>query len=116
MSFQDVKNYYLGLDGEKFNCSQSILKGFKDKFDIDESKINEFKKFGGGNAPKGLCGAYYATLEITCKNHSDKINELEEYFMDNIGHLKCTEIKDSHCASCWDCVKKCAEFLQSIDK
>lgn len=41
---------------DNLNCAQSVLK----YFDAPAAQIAEFKAFGGGRAPEGLCGALYA--------------------------------------------------------
>ncbi|QNU67076.1 histidine phosphatase family protein [Ruminiclostridium herbifermentans] len=108
-----AKNYYLGKEGcQKMNCAQAVLCAFKNQFEIKENTIDVFRSFGGGNAPEGMCGAYYAARYIlqNC-SAENQLSELENYFLKHAGDLKCKEIRQGRRLSCVGCVEKNSEFL-----
>ncbi len=108
-----AKNCYLGKEGcQKMNCAQAVLCAFKNQFEINENTIDIFKGFGGGNAPEGICGAYYAAryiLQSSSEEH--QLSALEDYFLKYAGDTRCKEIKESKKLSCVGCVEKNSEFL-----
>ncbi len=108
-----AKNYYLGKEGYKrMNCAQSVVSAFKKELKIDENIIDSFKSFGGGNAPDGMCGAYYAARYMLQQCSADKqLSELEKYFLNCAGDIKCKEIRLGRKLSCIGCVEKSSEFL-----
>jgi len=95
----------------KLNCAQKVLAAFKDKFDADEKTLAKFAYFGSGNAPEGLCGAYYAAKYLIEEKQPAKLEELETFFRNAAGSLKCKEIRQMKKLSCSGCVEKAAEFL-----
>lgn len=113
MAINTAKNHYLGKNGcKRMNCAQAIMHAFKEKFEIDESMVEQFKLYGSGNAPDGLCGAYYATKHILEKSTaSGKDGELEKYFLEKAGAVKCREIRRAKKLSCLGCVEGCCEYL-----
>jgi hypothetical protein len=115
MSIELALNYYLGKNGCKLNCAQSIIKAFKEQFKVEADVIEQFGFYGKGNAPEGLCGALYAVKYLSEKN-PNIINfaEFQESFQGQAGAIKCREIKAARRFSCLDCIEKCAEFLQNI--
>jgi hypothetical protein len=101
---EKARNIFFGLNGEKkLNCAQTIIASNVQK---DMKNIDLFAGYGGGQAPNGLCGAYYAV----CYLHPEKITDFEKYFMKEVGFLKCKELKQNK-ISCLVCVEKAAEFL-----
>jgi len=115
MPVKTAKNHYLGLSEHKrMNCAQSVIAAFKDKFDLKDEEIEEFKHFGGGKAPEGLCGAFYASKYILKQFHIEKEIEFEKYFVKLSGSNKCREIRQRKIFSCLDCVEKSAEYLSGI--
>jgi len=116
MPINKAKNHFLGKDGfERMNCAQSMVYTFKKKFNIDVD-IESFKKYGGGRAPEGLCGALYAAEYILRKvNMTEKVKDLEKFFFDQASALKCRDIRREKKLSCLGCVEKCSEFLADID-
>lgn len=114
MPVNKAKNYFLGKDGiKRLNCAQSVICAFKEEYGIDEDMIEKFKEFGGGRAPEGVCGAYYAAKFVLEKSKSEKIVELSKNLTDLAGSLKCTEIRANKKLSCLGCVEKASEFLDS---
>jgi len=112
MPVNKAKNYFLGKDGiKRLNCAQSVISAFKENYDIDADTIERFKELGGGKAPEGVCGAYYAAKFVLEKNAPEKIVELSNYLIEHAGSLNCTEIKSNKRLSCLGCVEKVSEYL-----
>ena len=110
-----AKNHFLGLsDHKRMNCAQAIVAAFAKEYNIDETTVEDFKHFGGGRAPDGLCGAYFAARHILRQYHSDKEKDFEDHFKSSCGSDICREIKVKHKVSCLVCVEKCAEYLSQI--
>ena len=93
---------------EKYNCAQAVLKFFEDHPAASPEKIEEFKQFGGGRAPDGVCGAIYAASHIL--NNEKLAAELKETFKREAGSCGCREIKDAGRLSCAGCVDLAADF------
>ena len=96
MSFEKAISSYTGKNGERrMNCVQSIVNGFKEECNILPDTIHEFH-YGGGRAPGGLCGAYYAAKTLLDSSKvKDKIQELEQDFINDAGSVKCREIRQN---------------------
>ena len=115
MRTERAKAHYLGKDGcKKLNCGQAVISAFKDKFFLGESIVNMFSGYGGGRAPEGVCGAYYAAKYILGQNHSERIKECEEKLLSCAGSTKCKEIRGLKKLSCVGCVEKMAEFVDKV--
>ncbi|MCX7749607.1 MAG: C-GCAxxG-C-C family protein [Clostridia bacterium] len=115
MQAKKAKKHYLGQDGcKRMNCAQSIICAFKENFNFSEDIVESFKSFGGGNAPDGLCGAFYAVKYIMEQKRSEQLNLFENYFLEHAGALSCRDIKGLRKLSCIGCVEKSAEFLESL--
>ena len=114
MPVNTAKNHYLGKEGcKRMNCAQSVISAFKEKFDLSEETIELFRPYGTGRAPDGLCGAFYAAKYILEKNDAEvKASELENYFLEQAGAVKCHEIRVGKKLSCIGCVEKSSEFLE----
>ncbi|MDD5130892.1 MAG: C-GCAxxG-C-C family (seleno)protein [Candidatus Omnitrophica bacterium] len=108
-----AKNHFLGKDGYvKLNCAQSVIKAYHDLFNASAQEVDAFVGLGGGKAPEGKCGAYYAAWQLASKNNSLKINRFERDFINAAGSLKCKEIRKQRKLSCLGCVEKAAELLE----
>ncbi|MDP4182713.1 MAG: C-GCAxxG-C-C family (seleno)protein [Bacillota bacterium] len=115
MSVIKAKNNYIGQGGcVRMNCAQSVVSAFKDKFNLDDELVESFRAFGGGRAPAGVCGAYYAVKSIIERVDKDKADELKKYFLDHAGALECSNIRGLKKLSCVGCVEKSSEFLENI--
>ena len=42
------------------NCAQRVLLAFAEKYNIEETLVSEFKKYGHGRAPNNECGALFS--------------------------------------------------------
>ncbi len=115
MSAIKAKNNYIGVNGSRMNCAQAVLSAFKEKYNIQEDLVERFRNYGGGRAPDGLCGAYYAVKYILSNYDKEKVEELEKYFLENAGALQCSNIKGLKKLSCVGCVEKSSEFLEKLD-
>lgn len=83
---------------KRYNCAQSVLKLHA----VEEEKVDEFKAFGGGRAPEGVCGALHAALDLL---HPDTHEEVRSEFKEHAGSEKCREIRQLGKLSCLECVK-----------
>lgn len=114
MPINKARNHYLGKEGlKRLNCAQSVISAFKEKYEIDDDTIDLFKGYGGGNAPEGVCGAFYAGMFALEKQAPEKIEEFKKYFIENAGSLSCREIRTNKKLSCVGCVEKSSEYLHS---
>lgn len=118
MPVKTAKNYYLGEEGcKRMNCAQAVLCAFKEKFDVSEDMIESFKAYGGGRAPEGVCGAFYAAKHILEKSGAqEKVSELEKCFAEQAGAVKCHEIRQCKKLPCLGCVEKCSELLEKYER
>jgi len=94
---------------EKFNCAQSILRGFQDKFQVSDEQIAEAKKNGGGRAENGICGALHSAAQLAANDEIGKV--LHERFIVHAGSDKCREIRGEGKLSCAGCVELAAKTL-----
>lgn len=109
-----ARNNYTGQNGTRMNCAQSVVSAFKDIFGLEDDMIETFRAYGGGRAPGGLCGAYYAAKCIIEKVDKEKAAELDKYFISHAGALNCSNVRSLKRLSCVGCVEKGSEFLESI--
>jgi hypothetical protein len=115
MSVIAAKNNYIGHGGcKRMNCAQSVLSAFKEKFALEDNLVDSFKDYGGGKAPAGVCGAYYAAKCITDRYDKEKSQQLERYFLEHAGALECKNIRGLKKLSCIGCVEKSSEFLEKL--
>ena len=101
---------YLNAEPEKWNCTQSIFKGFQKEFNIPDSRIAEIKVFGGGRAPEGICGALFAAEILLAEQGKSSI---KEKFKEKVGNITCLAIKREHKIPCRDCVRIADELLEN---
>lgn len=110
-----AKNYFLGKEGlKRLNCAQSVISAFKDKYSIDNETVELFELYGGGKAPEGMCGAYYAAKFALEQRSPEKLEEFEKYFIDLAGSVSCHQIRANKKLSCLGCVEKSAEFIKCV--
>ena len=113
MSQEKAKEYFLGQNGQtKLNCAQSVVKACAGGLGVSEEEISLYAGCGGGKAPEGVCGAYYAAYSLLSKKRPQQISLLKETFSAAAGSLTCKEIRAHKKLTCLGCVEKAADFLQ----
>ncbi len=109
----DAVDRYKGINGKnKENCTLSIIKTFNDYINITDEELVNYQRYGGGRAPEGVCGAYYAADRLFQESDSEDMDKLREAFEKEAGSLKCREIRKMGKLSCDGCVRKIAELLE----
>ena len=108
MKEEALKQYHGPLG---YSCAQAVMKSAEKHLPIEEEKLVELRKAGGGRARDGLCGALYAAKELM-QNESCKENA-REHFIQNAGSLKCREIRRDGQMSCQECVATAAELAET---
>lgn len=114
MSVNKAQNIFLGRDGyQRKNCAQAVISAFKDKYTLNSDIAETFRHFGGGNAPEGMCGAYYAARYTLVNYYPDMLEDFEKYFIALAGSVKCRQIRKYNKLSCLDCVGVSSEYLDN---
>ncbi len=114
MPVKTAKNHFLGKDNlRKLNCAQAVINSFREKYSINHEVVESFHEYGGGRAPEGMCGAYYAGVYALEKSAPEKLSDYERYFENLAGSVKCRQIRELKKLSCVDCVAASAEYLHS---
>ncbi len=111
---ETAKAYFLGKKGPyRLNCAQSVAETFRSKFPLEEKKAAILGACGGGMAPDGLCGAFYAAKCILEQHLPHRLDPGMEELQAAAGSLKCKEIKALRKLPCHECVGKAAEVLEN---
>jgi hypothetical protein len=116
MLAKQAKDYFLGKNGKRLNCYQSVIVVFKDIFDLKTQDIEEGLKFSGGRAPEGICGAVYAVKKIYERKRSSHFEKFSNKFIQQNGSIKCQEIRKLKKASCAECVEQAVEYLENTEE
>jgi hypothetical protein len=115
MSKEKAKAHFLGQRGhKKLNCGQTIINAFKEKFSLPDEAVARFEGYGGGKAPGGHCGSFYAAKVILENAHLDKLQECENALLAHAGSTKCKDIRSLRKLTCLGCVEKIAESLEKV--
>ncbi len=116
MSYEKAIACYQGKNAERrMNCAESVVCGFQEECGITGEIMEEFRNYGGGRAPEGLCGSYYAVTVLLEKLHAaDKIEGLKEEFVKDAGSVLCKEIRQNRKLNCLSCVEKSASYLDAV--
>ncbi len=113
MSSEKAKAYFLGKDGSiRLNCAQSIISAFKDKFSLSEDVVKLFADYGGGRAPEGVCGAFYAAKYLFQDISLEKVKICQNALLSKAGSLKCKEIRSLGRLTCLGCVGEIGKCLE----
>lgn len=113
---ETAKAYYLGKKGSlRLNCAQSIAETLREKFPLDKETMEIFSACGGGRAPEGYCGAFYATKCILERHFPSAAEGKMELLQSFAGSLKCKEVKALKKKSCLECIEKCVEVVEVIE-
>ena len=108
---ETAKDYFLGKKGPRLNCAQSVAEPFKEKFPLEGKTAIPLSECGGGRAPEGYCGAFYAAKCIFENYLPEKAAQYMEELRQAAGSLKCAEIKALRKLPCHECVGKAAEII-----
>ena len=110
---ETAKAYYLGKKRpHRLNCAQSIAETLREKFPFDKGTMELFSACGGGRAPEGYCGAFYATKCILERYFPQTAAEKMELLQSFAGSLKCRELKALKKKSCLECIEKSIEVVE----
>ena len=110
---ETAKAYFLGQIGpRRLNCAQAVAETFREKFPLDEKTTVLLSACGGGMAPDGLCGAFYAAKCLLDLHFPHRAEESMEHLRDVAGSLKCREVKALKKLPCFGCVEKAAEIVE----
>jgi hypothetical protein len=74
---------------ERLNCAQAVLYAHSEVSGKKTIPVADLKPFGGGRAPRGLCGALYAA----CLLVPDKAEALRAKFAEQMGSVRCKELR-----------------------
>ncbi|MGO8704019.1 MAG: C-GCAxxG-C-C family (seleno)protein [Candidatus Brocadiia bacterium] len=96
---------------EGLNCAQSILRAFQEECDIPEETVREARRFGGGRALEGRCGALHAACELSGDEAAR--DRLRKGFAAKAMSERCREIRKSNAFSCEQCIELAAGLLNS---
>lgn len=99
---------YMGKNGTKLNCAQSVARAAKEEYGVTEKEIESLKAFSGGRAPGGMCGAVYAAQWLISRNSPEAAEQSVNLFKEAIGETRCKEIRSAKKRSCMDCVAEAA--------
>lgn len=112
---ETAKAYYLGKKGpQRLNCAQSIAEALREKFPLGEETVTLLATCGGGRAPEGSCGAFYAAQRILERYSPENLAEKMELLRSFAGSLKCREIKTLKIKSCLECIEKAVEVTEDL--
>ena len=110
---ETAKAYFLGKKGSRrLNCAQSVAETFREKYSLDEKKTTILSACGGGMAPEGYCGAFYAAKCLLDHHFPQRAQESMAQLHSAADSLKCREIKALKKLPCVGCVEKAAEVVE----
>ncbi len=108
-----AKKYFLGEgNSRRLNCAQAVIEAYRDLFGVPEGETAQFAQCGGGRAPEGKCGAYYAAQYLVARKDAKELVGLEQLFKTAAGSLRCRDIRRQGKLSCVGCVEVASEFLE----
>lgn len=87
------------------NCAQCVAKAF-----ADDAAVMEMAACGGGNAPRGICGALHAALSLADEKDRE---EIRNAFRERAGSDLCRELKGRFGIPCRKCVEIASELLET---
>ena len=110
---ETAKAYFLGKKGpRRLNCAQSVAETFREQLPLEEKTTVLLSACGGGMAPEGYCGAFYAAKCILDHHFPHRVQEGLAQLHSIAGSLKCREIKALKKLPCVGCVEKAAEVVE----
>jgi hypothetical protein len=105
MPKEKAKNNYLGKNGPRLNCAQSVAAAFT----ADQVILDNLSACGRGEAPDGWCGAAHAAKALTQNGPL-----VEKTYVEKAGSVKCAEIRKNRKLSCVGCVELGAELTEKL--
>jgi hypothetical protein len=93
---------------EPLNCAQSVLYAYQKVSGNMGIPLADMKRFGGGRAPGGLCGALHAACSVV----PEKAEQLKSAFAAVTGSTCCREIRGANEHPCEVCVSTSADLLE----
>jgi len=105
-----ASKYFHGQD--RYNCAQAIMRAFRDRLSVSEEAIKACRKFGGGRAEGGVCGAVHAAHMLI--EDPEIVRKLDDLFFCQAGSVKCREIRKLKKLSCVECVDLTAEIMSEL--
>ncbi|HTI99125.1 MAG TPA: C-GCAxxG-C-C family protein [Dongiaceae bacterium] len=93
----------------QYNCAQAVLHGYQTVTGDRVLSVADFKPFGGGRAPEGLCGALYAATRIA----PHAAETLKAEFARRTGATTCRVLKGQLHHPCPACVSTAVELLET---
>ncbi len=113
MSLKKARENYLDRSGpRKLNCAESVAQAFRHAVPLSEEELRSFRGCGGGKAPEGYCGAFYAARYILERHFPHRAQESMAQLHSEAGSLKCREIRTLKKLPCVGCVEKAAEAVE----
>ncbi|MFA5159466.1 MAG: C-GCAxxG-C-C family (seleno)protein [Candidatus Omnitrophota bacterium] len=110
---ETAKAYFLGKKGpRRLNCAQSVAETFREQFPLEEKITMLLSACGGGMAPEGYCGAFYAAKCLLDRHFPNRTQAGMAQLHSVAGSLKCREIKTLKKLLCVGCVEKAAEVVE----
>jgi hypothetical protein len=106
----DAVSYFHGK--EKYNCAQAVTKAFQEKLNIPEHIIESYKNKGGGKAPGGVCGSFYAAQKLF--DTPEDIAALKELFVKYAGSTQCNEIRKLKKVDCTGTVALAQRIIKKL--
>lgn len=94
-----------------YSCAQAVFKAFRP--DVSESELDALKANSAGKADGNVCGALYAARLLVDAN---KRAELDAFFQEHVGDMRCREIKSKFRTPCRDCVIIAAKGVEKFSK
>ena len=111
---ETAKAYYLGKKGpRRLNCAQSIAETLREKYPLEGKTVELLSTCGGGRAPEGYCGAFYAAKSILERYSPQSTAEKMELLRSFAGSLKCRDIKALKKKNCLECIEKSVEIAET---
>ena len=110
MTAKKARNYFLGVDGNRYGCAQAVAKALSDHCKLNDDFMNSMANATGGKAPNGYCGALYASLQIADEHFPEKKEAIISDFALEAGGTTCKSIRELKLLKCADCVEKATQL------
>lgn len=94
---------------EKRNCAEAVIEAWQMVSGHHHELADQMRQCGSGEAPQGVCGAFYAAQIVSDKDAGAKFFSM---FANAAGSILCREIRSAKKISCSACVKLAATFLE----